>query len=129
MFFKGENFQRTGAFKFHGAYNAISQLTTEQKSAGIVTFSSGNHAQAIALSAKLLGSKSLIVMPSDAPTIKIDATRGYGGEVVLYDRYLEDREEIGRRLGESDEILCQSNENSCGTHGLPQCSGRLQWDD
>ncbi len=94
LFFKCENFQRMGAFKFRGAYNAISQLTAAQKAGGVVTFSSGNHAQAIALSAGLLGVKSVIVMPDDAPAVKIAATRGYGGEVILYDRYAGDREAI-----------------------------------
>jgi len=98
LFFKCENFQRMGAFKFRGAYNAIVQFTPEQKAGGVITFSSGNHAQAIALSARLLGVKAVIVMPNDAPTVKVDATRGYGGEVVFYDRYSEDREALGRRL-------------------------------
>ena len=98
LFFKCENFQRMGAFKFRGAYNAIAQFTPEQKAGGVITFSSGNHAQAIALSARLLGVKAVIVMPNDAPAVKVDATRGYGGEVVFYDRYTEDREALGRRL-------------------------------
>ncbi len=96
--FKCENFQRMGAFKFRGAYNAVAQFSAEQKKRGVVTFSSGNHAQAIALSAKLLGVAAVIVMPKDAPAAKVAATKGYGGEVILYDRYREDREEIGRRL-------------------------------
>ncbi|QCX51655.1 threo-3-hydroxy-L-aspartate ammonia-lyase [Ralstonia pseudosolanacearum] len=100
LFFKCENFQRMGAFKFRGAYNALSQFTPEQRKAGVITFSSGNHAQAIALSARLLGMRAVIVMPKDAPTIKVEATRGYGGEVVFYDRYTEDREAIGRQLAE-----------------------------
>jgi threonine dehydratase len=100
LFFKCENYQRMGAFKFRGAYNAISQFTSEQRSGGVVTFSSGNHAQAIALSARLLGVKAVIVMPIDAPAIKVAATRGYGGEVVLYDRYTQDREAIGKKLAE-----------------------------
>jgi threo-3-hydroxy-L-aspartate ammonia-lyase len=100
LFFKCENFQRIGAFKFRGAYNAIAQFTPEQKAAGVVAFSSGNHAQAIALAARLLGVKAVIVMPRDAPQIKVTATRGYGGEVVQYDRYTEDREAIGRALAE-----------------------------
>jgi threonine dehydratase len=87
-----------GAFKFRGAYNAIAQFTPEQKAAGVITFSSGNHAQAIALSARLLGVKAVIVMPNDAPSVKVEATRGYGGEVVFYDRYTEDREALGKRL-------------------------------
>ena len=98
LFFKCENFQRMGAFKFRGAYNALVQFSPEQRAAGAVAFSSGNHAQAIALSARLLGMPATIVMPHDAPPIKIEATRGYGAEVVLYDRYREDREAIGQRL-------------------------------
>ena len=98
LFFKCENLQRMGAFKFRGAYNAIAQFTPEQKAAGVITFSSGNHAQAIALSASLLGVKSVIVMPYDAPAVKVEATRGYGGEIVFYDRYTEDREALGQRL-------------------------------
>ncbi|MBE5214228.1 threo-3-hydroxy-L-aspartate ammonia-lyase [Pectobacterium sp. A535-S3-A17] len=98
VFFKCENFQRTGAFKFRGAMNALLQFTDAQKAAGVVTFSSGNHAQAIALAAKLLGIPATIVMPHDAPAIKIAATRGYGGNVVQYNRYTEDREQIGNDL-------------------------------
>lgn len=98
LFFKCENFQRMGAFKFRGAYNALAQFTTEQRRAGVVAFSSGNHAQAIAMSARLLGMPAAIVMPQDAPPNKIEATRGYGAEVLLYDRYAEDREAIGQRL-------------------------------
>jgi len=100
LFFKCENFQRMGAFKFRGAYNAIAQFTPEQRTRGVVAFSSGNHAQGIALSAKLLGVKAVILMPTDAPAIKVAATRGYGAEVVLYDRYTEDRDAIGRGLAE-----------------------------
>ena len=100
LYFKCENFQRMGAFKFRGAYNAVAQFSEAQRTAGVLTYSSGNHAQAIALSAKLLGIKSTIIMPHDAPAAKVAATRGYGGEVVIYDRYKEDREEIGRRLSE-----------------------------
>jgi threonine dehydratase len=98
VFFKCENFQRMGAFKFRGALNALSQFSDAQKAAGVVTFSSGNHAQAIALAAKLLGIPATIVMPYDAPAAKVAATRGYGGHVVEYDRYTEDREQIGREL-------------------------------
>jgi len=98
LFFKCENVQRAGAFKFRGAYNALSQFSAEQKRNGVVTFSSGNHAQAIALAAQLLGIRAVIVMPADAPAIKMAATRGYGAEVILYDRYKEDREAIGQRL-------------------------------
>ncbi|MFC8824121.1 threo-3-hydroxy-L-aspartate ammonia-lyase [Streptomyces sp. NPDC057137] len=96
--FKCENFQRMGAFKFRGAFNALSRFTPEQRRAGVVAYSSGNHAQAVALSARLLGMPATIVMPHDAPAAKVAATKGYGGEVVAYDRYTEDREEIGRAL-------------------------------
>jgi len=98
LFFKCENLQRSGAFKFRGAYNAISALSPGEKARGVVAFSSGNHAQAIALAASLLGMPATIVMPHDAPAAKVAATRGYGGEVVVYDRYTEDREAIGRRI-------------------------------
>ncbi|MBN4664511.1 threo-3-hydroxy-L-aspartate ammonia-lyase [Pandoraea nosoerga] len=98
LFFKAENLQRMGAFKFRGAYNAISQFTTEQRRGGVLAFSSGNHAQAIALSARELGVPALILMPQDAPQMKIDATRGYGAEVILFDRYREDREALAQRL-------------------------------
>jgi threonine dehydratase len=100
LFFKCENLQRMGAFKFRGAYNALSQFTPEQRRAGVVAFSSGNHAQAIALSARLLGLPATILMPKDAPQMKVDATRGYGAEVQLFDRYEEDREAIARKLAD-----------------------------
>ena len=100
VFFKCENLQRMGAFKFRGAFNALSKFDDTQRRAGVVTFSSGNHAQAIALSARLLGIPATIVMPHDAPAAKVAATRGYGGKVVIYDRYKEDREQIGRDLAE-----------------------------
>ena len=100
LFFKCENYQRMGAFKFRGAYNAIARFTDAQRAAGVLTFSSGNHAQAIALSARLAGIRATIIMPSDAPALKVQATREYGGEVILYDRYTENREEIARRLAE-----------------------------
>ncbi len=100
LFFKCENFQRTGSFKFRGAYNAVAQLSRQQKAAGVITYSSGNHAQAIALSARLQGIKSVIVMPHDAPAGKVAATRAYGGEIIFYDRYVEDREILARRLAE-----------------------------
>ena len=104
LFFKCENLQRMGAFKFRGAFNALSKFDAGQRRAGVVTFSSGNHAQAIALSAALLGMASTIVMPNDAPASKVAATRGYGGQVVLYDRYSEEREEIGRTLAEDQGL-------------------------
>ncbi len=98
VFFKCENFQRMGAFKIRGAYNALSQLSPEQKRKGVVAFSSGNHAQAVALSGKLLGVPATIVMPTDAPPVKLAATRGYGAEVVSYDASNEDRQKIAEKL-------------------------------
>jgi threonine dehydratase len=103
VFFKCENLQRMGAFKFRGAYNALSRFTPEQRCAGAIAFSSGNHAQAVALSAQLLGMPSVIVMPQDAPQSKLDATRAYqqgsaGSEVLLFDRYTQDREALCRRV-------------------------------
>ncbi|WP_204104817.1 MULTISPECIES: threo-3-hydroxy-L-aspartate ammonia-lyase [Spirulina sp. CCY15215] len=98
VFFKCENLQRIGAFKFRGAYNALSQLSPEEKCQGVVTYSSGNHAQAIALSGKLLEIPTTIIMPRDAPEVKIAATRGYGAEVILYDRAEAIREKVAREL-------------------------------
>jgi threo-3-hydroxy-L-aspartate ammonia-lyase len=100
VYCKCENLQRAGAFKFRGAYNAVSQLSDEQKQRGVVSFSSGNHAQALALVGKLLHTPTVIVMPDDAPAVKLAATRGYGAEVVLYDRVEQKREVIARQLGE-----------------------------
>jgi threonine dehydratase len=96
--FKCENFQRMGAFKFRGAYNALSQLAPEQKRQGVVAFSSGNHAQAVALAGKLLGVPATIVMPTDAPKVKLDATRGYGAEIITYNASNEDRQKIAEKL-------------------------------
>jgi threo-3-hydroxy-L-aspartate ammonia-lyase len=96
--FKCENFQRMGAFKFRGAFNALSRLSHDERARGVIAFSSGNHAQAIALAARLLDIRATIVMPADAPRAKLEATRGYGGEVVTYDRYRESRESIAERL-------------------------------
>ena len=98
FFFKCENFQRMGAFKFRGAFNALSRFDAAQRKAGVIAFSSGNHAQAIALSAQMLGIPAVILMPLDAPQAKIDATRGYGGEVILFDRFKQDREVLTRAL-------------------------------
>lgn len=95
---KPEMLQRTGSFKFRGAYNRISQLTPDERKRGVVAFSSGNHAQGVAHAAQLCGTPSVIVMPKDAPAIKVANTRSYGAEVVLYDRVKEDREAIGRRI-------------------------------
>jgi threonine dehydratase len=105
VFFKAENFQRMGAFKFRGAFNALARFSPAQRERGVIAFSSGNHAQATALAARILGMPGVIVMPQDAPAAKLAATRGYqdgqpGSEVVLYDRYTEDREAIGRRLAQ-----------------------------
>jgi threonine dehydratase len=97
LFFKCENLQRMGAFKFRGAYNALSQLDAEERRRGVLAFSSGNHAQAIALAGKLLGIKTLIVMPDDAPKVKLEATRGYGAEIVTY-RKDENREAVAARM-------------------------------
>ncbi|MFU9001289.1 threo-3-hydroxy-L-aspartate ammonia-lyase [Proteus sp. TSJ240517] len=104
FYFKCENFQRMGAFKFRGAMNALSQFTAEQRKNGVVTFSSGNHAQAIALSAKLLGIPATIIMPEDAPKAKMEATKGYRGRVITYNRYTEDREEIGQQLAQKEGL-------------------------
>lgn len=98
IFFKCENLQRAGAFKFRGAYNALGNLTPEQRRHGVVAYSSGNHAQAVALAGRLLHIPATIVMPTDAPQVKIDATRGYGAQIVLYDRARDDREAIAAAL-------------------------------
>jgi threonine dehydratase len=95
---KAECFQRVGAFKFRGAYNAISRLTPEQRERGVAAYSSGNHAQAVALAARLLGTHATILMPEDAPALKVTATRGYGAEVVTYDRYRQERTTLGEGL-------------------------------
>jgi len=100
LFFKCENYQRMGAFKFRGAFNALSRFTEAQRKAGVIAFSSGNHAQAIALSARILGMPAVIVMPHDAPRAKKAATEGYGAEVVSYDRFTQDREALTRQLAE-----------------------------
>ncbi|HZT62697.1 MAG TPA: threo-3-hydroxy-L-aspartate ammonia-lyase [Burkholderiales bacterium] len=98
VFFKCENLQRIGAFKFRGAFNAVSQLSPAERARGVLSFSSGNHAQAVALAGQLLGVRVTIVMPSDAPAVKIEATRGYGAEVVLNDKHKETREEVAERI-------------------------------
>jgi threo-3-hydroxy-L-aspartate ammonia-lyase len=97
---KAECFQRAGAFKFRGAYNKVSSLEPAQRERGVVAYSSGNHAQGVALASRLVGAPATIVMPSDAPASKVEATRGYGAEVVVYDRFTEDREAIGAALAE-----------------------------
>ncbi|MCP9318686.1 threo-3-hydroxy-L-aspartate ammonia-lyase [Acetobacter persici] len=98
LFFKAENFQRVGAFKFRGALNAILSLPEAVRSKGVVAYSSGNHAQGVASAAQLVGIPAVIVMPQDAPAMKIAATRDYGAQVVLYDRYTQDRQAIGEAL-------------------------------
>src|SRR4051812_19950971 len=98
VFFKCENFQRMGAFKFRGAYNALSLLPANEKKRGVLAYSSGNHAQAVALAGRLLGIQTLIVMPMDAPQVKVEATEGYGAEVVLYDKHKHDRDTFAREL-------------------------------
>ena len=98
VYFKCENFQRTGAFKFRGAYNALSQLPADQKRRGVLTYSSGNHAQAVALAGHLLGIPTAIIMPADAPAVKLAATRGYGAEVIPYDREEITREVLARQI-------------------------------
>jgi threo-3-hydroxy-L-aspartate ammonia-lyase len=103
VFFKCENLQRMGAFKFRGAYNALSQLSLEQRKRGVLAFSSGNHAQAVALAGKILQIKTVIVMPEDAPKVKLEATRGYGGEVVTYGKG-ENREALAKRLSEERNL-------------------------
>jgi threonine dehydratase len=104
VFFKCENFQRTGAFKFRGAYNALAQLSQEQKLKGVLTYSSGNHAQAITLAGKLLGIPTTIIMPNDAPSVKQAATRGYGAEVLLYNRVEIAREDLAQKLMQDRQL-------------------------
>ena len=98
VFFKAENFQRTGAFKFRGAYNALSRLPETSRKRGVLTYSSGNHAQAVALSGRLLGIPATIIMPRDAPAVKMEATRGYGAEIITYDRSEFSREDLARKI-------------------------------
>ena len=129
VFFKCENLQRGGAFKFRGAYNALHRLASDEKRRGVVAYSSGNHAQAVALAGQLLGVPATIVMPDDAPQVKIDATRGYGAEVVLYDRVRDDREaiatELARTRGVDTDPSVQSPAHHCGSrHGGERTPGR-----
>ena len=98
VFLKAENLQRIGAFKFRGAYNAVSRLSPDQLRYGVAAYSSGNHAQAVALAARIAGTKAVILMPTDAPPTKLAATRGYGAEVVTYDRYAQDRAALAKEL-------------------------------
>src|SRR5262245_19806512 len=101
VYLKAENFQRMGAFKFRGGYNAVNVLSDAERARGVVAFSSGNPAQAVALAAKLHGCAATIVMPADAPQSKLDATRGYGAEVITYDRYTESREAVSHTVVEA----------------------------
>lgn len=105
VFFKCENFQRAGAFKIRGATNKIQSLTTEEKERGIVAFSSGNHAQAVALAGREAGVRVLVAMPEDAPAAKVAGTRGYGAEVVFYDRHKQDREKFAMDLAERERLI------------------------
>ncbi len=105
VYFKAENLQRMGAFKFRGAYNKIASLSEEERNRGVIAHSSGNHAQAVALVARLFGIPAVIVMPEDAPKSKLAATRGYGAEVVLYDRYKESRDAISQQLSEARGLI------------------------
>lgn len=105
MFFKCENFQRAGAFKFRGAFNALSNLSADERRRGVLTFSSGNHAQAIALSGRLLSVPTVVVMPQDAPEVKVRATREYGAEVVLYDKHEITREALGKQISDARGLV------------------------
>ncbi|MBL4666826.1 MAG: threonine/serine dehydratase [Sneathiella sp.] len=104
LFLKSEMLQKTGSFKFRGAFNAISNLTKMQKENGVFAYSSGNHAQGIALAAKMMGVKATILMPEDTPAIKISNTKGYGAKVLIYDRYTESREEIGAEISRKNNL-------------------------
>lgn len=134
VYFKPEVLQRTGSFKFRGAYNRLVQLDSEARRAGVVAFSSGNHAQGVAEAGRLLGVHATIVMPSDAPAAKIEGTRARGAEVVLYDRYSEDREAIARKLSaERGAILVPSYDDpdiiaGQGTAGLEIAQDAKQLD-
>ena len=130
---KAEPLQRTGSFKFRGAYNTLSQLDADQRRGGVVTWSSGNHAQGVAAAAQLLGIPALIVMPADAPAIKIANTKGYGAEVVLYDRLREQREEIGTSIAHErrativapyDEPRVIAGQGTCGLEIAAQAKAR-----
>ena len=123
VFMKAENFQRMGAFKFRGGYNAINSLTDAERARGVLAFSSGNHAQAVALAAQLHDCKAAILMPADAPQMKLDATRGYGAEVIIYDRYKEDRGALAKQLSDErnavlippyDYLPVMAGQGTCG---------------
>ena len=123
VFMKAENFQRMGAFKFRGGFNAINALTDAERGRGVLAFSSGNHAQAVALAAQIHGCKAAILMPADAPQMKLDATRGYGAEVIIYDRYKEDRGALAKRYSDErnavlippyDYLPVMAGQGTCG---------------
>lgn len=123
VFMKAENFQRMGAFKFRGGYNAINALSAAERARGVLAFSSGNHAQAVALAARLHGCKATILMPADAPQMKLDATRGYGADVVTYDRYTQDRAALATQLSRDlgavlippyDYLPVMAGQGTCG---------------
>ena len=129
VFVKAECLQRTGSFKFRGAYNRLSRLTAEERKAGVVAFSSGNHAQGVADAARLVGCPAVIVMPADAPAIKVEATRVYGAEVVLYDRFTESREAIAARIGRErgavvvpsfDDLFIIAGQGTAGLEAIAQ---------
>ncbi len=135
VFFKCENLQRGGAFKFRGAYNRLSTLTEAERARGVVAFSSGNHAQGVALAARELGIRATIVMPTDAPALKLAATEGYGAEVVRYDRLTEDREAIARKLAQErgltvvppyDNPLVMAGQGTAALELLEEV-GHLDW--
>lgn len=112
LVFKCENLQRAGAFKFRGAYNAVASLSADERERGVIAYSSGNHAQALALACQLQGVSAKLVMPLDAPEMKVLAARAYGGEVIFYDRYVEDRQQIARRIAaETGRTLISSHDN------------------
>ncbi|MCA1615906.1 MAG: pyridoxal-phosphate dependent enzyme, partial [Acidobacteria bacterium] len=122
VFFKCENFQRAGAFKMRGATNRIRSLSPDERARGVVAFSSGNHAQAVALASKDAGTRAVIVMPEDAPRAKVEATRGYGAEVIFYDRQRDDREQVTRGVAEErgavlvppyDDYLVMAGQGTC----------------
>ncbi len=126
VFLKCENLQRMGAFKFRGGYNAVNVLSNAERARGVVAFSSGNHAQAVALAARLHGCKATIVMPADAPPMKLAATRGYGAEVVLYDRYREDRATVAARIvGDSGAALIPPFDHLAVMAGQGTCAVEL----
>src|ERR1700730_2300187 len=130
---KAETLQRTGSFKFRGAYNTLAQLDAAQRRGGVVAYSSGNHAQGVAAAAQLLGMPAVIVMPADAPAIKVANTRGYGAEIVLYDRIKHSREEIGARIAAErgativapyDEPQVIAGQGTCGLEIAAQAQAR-----